>query len=128
MTPKFIKPFYLDGWSLDDIALAEDLNKAAIIRSKYPKTPKTTYMAYVTKDGNSTAKNARSKVGGENPQHELFIWHLAKDTFVQVDFTSLSGVNVAPEFYADYPELETNGYNKDLIYHLHFYLFHKCLI
>ncbi|NOQ70805.1 MAG: prolyl oligopeptidase family serine peptidase [Crocinitomix sp.] len=130
MTPQFLKPFYLDGWSFDDIAINEVLNTAALIRSKYPKNPTTAYMAYVTKDGNSTAKDARNKVGGENPQHELFIWHLAKDTFVQVDFSALSGVDMAPEFYSEYPDLKTDDYKKELIYHLHGFneSGNKCLI
>jgi dipeptidyl aminopeptidase/acylaminoacyl peptidase len=113
MTPQFIKPFYLDDWSLDDIALTEDLKSSALIRSKYPKNTPTSYMTYVTNDGNSTAKKARNKVGGENPQHELWIWHMAKDTFAPVNFSGLSGVNLAPEFYAEYPGLSAEDYKKD---------------
>lgn len=130
MTPKFIQPFYLDGWSLDNITINEKFTSAALIKSKYPKNESTTYMAFVTKDGKSTAKNARSKVGAENPKHELFIWHLAKDTFVQVDFSVLSDVNLAPEFYSEYPNLNSQDYNKELIYHLHGFnkSGNKCLI
>lgn len=130
MTPKFIKPFYLDNWSLDNIIINEKLTSAALIRSKYPKNENTNYMAYVTDDGKSTSKNARSKVGEENAKHELFIWHLAKDTFVQVDFSQLSGIDLAPEYYSKYPALKTEDYKKELIYHLHEFneSGNKCLI
>jgi len=118
-SPQFIKPFYLEGWSLNNIVINHELNTAAISKSRNPKNTKTQYMAYVSTDGYSAAKKARSKVGAENPKHELFIWHLDQDTTIQIDFSNLSGVNNAPEYYTDYLERETENYEKELIYHLH---------
>lgn len=116
---KFLHPFYLDGWNLDDLNMSEDQKNLVFIRSKYPSAKSTEYMKYVSEDGYSRAVKARSKVGESPSQHELYIWNLELDSVILVETSHLKDLNRIPDFYNDYPDQYPKSYIKSLIYHLH---------
>lgn len=118
-TPQFLNPVYLEGWSLDDISISDQLDRLVFLKSKYPKNQSTQFTTHITEDGYARSDQARAKVGTENPKHLLYVWDLKKDTAIKVDFSNLTDLNRVPDFYNNYPDNKTEEYEKDIIHHIH---------
>ncbi len=112
-------PFYLNGKNLREMNFSI-INEACLFTtSTYQENEATVYPAFITENGYTLAKNARTKVGSTPPSHEMYLTSYRTDTTWQVDFSALSGINKRPAFFADYPDREYEDYEKNLIYHLH---------
>ncbi len=129
-SPRSISPFYLENKSLGRIEISSNLSYAVFRVDDYSSNATTSFTEHITKDGYTKSKNARSKVGGKNPSHELYLWDFERDSVLNIDFKGLSGINLIPDFYEDYPDKTPKSYSKELIYHIHGFnsTNDKCLI
>ncbi|MBD3637092.1 MAG: S9 family peptidase [Crocinitomicaceae bacterium] len=87
--------------------------------SDYPKNENTLYASYVTEDGFTKLKQARSKVGRKDPTHELNLFNLKTEKKILIDVSELSGIKDQPDYFKYYPESTKTDEIKNVIYHNH---------
>lgn len=113
---KSIPTIYLDGKTLSWVNISEDSKWMVYELSEYPKNERTHYPSYVTADGHTKAKQARSKVGAKDPTHQIYYYDFELDSAFQLDVNKLSGILTPPEFLQQKENLEQP---KNIIFHSH---------
>jgi len=114
------RPFYLNGYSPDEISISDQANYVAFVGLKrVVENDPTFYMNYITQNGYARAEVARPKVGMNLDDYSLFVFDRMEDTTVEYTFTALSDLNRIPDFYQNYPDTYPKSYSKKLIFHLH---------
>ena len=86
--------------------------------SDYPNNQNTEYAVYVTDDGYSQTKKARSKVGRPDPKHTLHMIDFNSNMQYNIDISGLTGIKEAPDYFKYYPENKAPEM-KSVIYHNH---------
>ena len=72
-----------------------------------PNTEKTTNVPnYVDETGYTESLGARRKVGDQDIQRNLYLYHIPKDTVFKIDVSSLPGITDLPAYTEDYPDRE----------------------
>lgn len=111
--PELIKENSISWFEIDD-------NYDCILyqESDYPKSTKTKYTSYVTDDGYTKPKDARSKVGRTDPKHTLQMIRFDSNIQYSIDISNLTGINDAPDYFKYYPD-NVAPEMKSVIYHNH---------
>ncbi len=114
------KPYYLNGWTLDEISIGNNAKFVAFVLMKRAvANDPTFFMNYITENGYAKEEVARPKVGMNLDQYALRVINLVKDTTINFSFDALTGLNRIPDFYQDYPGNYPKTYKKELVFHLH---------
>ena len=104
---KFPKEIFYDKSSLEQIKVAPDGKFVTFRISDYPAEIATNVEHFITDDGFTQSKKARSKVSTDNfSKHKFGIFNVAKDTTYYVSFSNLTGIKTAPKYYQDYENLK----------------------
>lgn len=70
-----------------------------------PSSPESTEVPdYIDASGYTEMLNARSKVGDQTTQRNLYLYHIQKDTVFKIDVSTLPGITDLPEYTEDYPD------------------------
>ena len=96
------KPFYLEGTNLDFVEISKDGLFVFFAMAEYPKNKSTHVNHLISEDGYTYSQNARPKVGEEEPKHSFYIYSLAKDTVVKIDFSTLPNIRYKPLYFMEY--------------------------
>lgn len=113
---------YLEGKFPSYMYLNNHQSHLVFSLDQYPTEAPTHVENYLTEDGYSQTITARSKVGSQNPTHEIYMLNRLNDSLFKIDFSQLSGAHKRSEFLKYYekenfkPESETA---KDMIIHPH---------
>ena len=98
--------FYLDKRRAFNFDISETGNFITF-QTYMPDSPKNTIVPnYVDASGYTEPLNTRSKVGDQEPERDLFIYHILKDTVFKVDVSGLPGITDLPEYTEEYPDRE----------------------
>ena len=117
-----LSPVYAEGKTISWITINDQMTFVLYCLDKYPDDKATHVEEYVSTDGYSESKQARPKVGAEDPTHEIFAWDLVNDTVYQIIPVNLTGINEKPDFLREYETGEFNPYldgDKKTIAHSH---------
>lgn len=130
LLPNRLTPYYLDEWSLTDIAISSNADAFILFLTSYHKNEETHVEHHITEDGYTTIKSARPKVGAKNPKHQVVIYRPSDSTNIIIDFNHLSEINARPNYHQEYPKLLEKEYTKDIIIHNHGFnnTNEKCLV
>ncbi len=94
--------FYMDNKELGWIEVANDLSFIVFRLDQYQKNEPSHYMEYVNESGYAKNKQARPKVGSENPSHELYYLNLNTGESKKIDSKELTGIFQKPAYLKDY--------------------------
>lgn len=104
---KFPKEIFYDKSTLEQVKTSPDGKFVTFRISDYPAETSTNVEHFITDDGFTQSKKARSKVSTDNfSKHKFGIFNVAKDTTYYVSFSNLSGIKTAPKYYQDYDNLK----------------------
>lgn len=106
------KTIFIGTKSLSNLTLSNNGRFVSYKLSKYPKNKRTITPHFVTKSGYTEDQNTRSKVGGEQPTHELWVFDVKKDTTYKVKVSSLTGIYNKPLYLKDYDSNFTLKYEE----------------
>lgn len=108
--PKIIN-VYIGSTTVRNVTLSNDSKTLLYTLVKSPDRKPTQYMEFITKEGYATPKNARSKVGTEDPVFEVHALNMNSQESTKLDFSALSGIKMKAdflsEFYNETGDLET---------------------
>lgn len=99
---KSLSPFYIGKKYVSFISVNKSFSHVVFGLDKYPDDAYTHIEEYVNADGYSRSVTARPKVGSEDPQHEIYVWNLVKDTCFKLSIDHLTDVKKRPEFFKEY--------------------------
>lgn len=103
----FPKEYIYEPFILDYLSASPNGQFVCFGLSDYPKSAPTKIEQFITADGYTNSLNARSKVSVNNlGTNKTGIYHISKDSFYFPDFSSLTGINEAPEYYKEYEALK----------------------
>jgi dipeptidyl aminopeptidase/acylaminoacyl peptidase len=97
-----------EGKYVDQLQIDPSGNFITYMLSSYPTTKETEVMEFISSDGHAHTFNTRSKVGNEDPSHQLGIYNREMDSVFYIDFSGLTDIRKKPEYLND-----TNRYEKD---------------
>ncbi|MFC4738462.1 prolyl oligopeptidase family serine peptidase [Flavobacterium ponti] len=102
-----IKEIYYGKSALEQLKPSPD-GKFVTFRLSDYETPKPTKVEhFITDDGYTSNKTARSKVSIDNlSKHQMGIYSIEKDTVYYVSFSKLTGIMDYPEYYQEYDDLK----------------------
>jgi dipeptidyl aminopeptidase/acylaminoacyl peptidase len=104
---KFPKEIFYDKSTLEQVKTSPDGKFVTFRISDYPAETSTNVEHFITDDGFTQSKKARSKVSTDNfSKHKFGIFNVAKDTTYYVSFSNLTGIKTAPKYYQDYDNLK----------------------
>lgn len=104
---KFPKEIFYDKSNLEQVKASPDGKFVTFRLSDYPTETLTNVEHFITDDGFTQSKKARSKVSTDNfSKHKFGIFNVAKDTTYYVSFSNLTGIKTAPKYYQDYENLK----------------------
>jgi dipeptidyl aminopeptidase/acylaminoacyl peptidase len=96
-----IPEYYLGEKSLGWTKITSDLKHIIFRLDEYPTNENTHVENHITANGYTKSTNARSKVGGKNPTHELVVMDLKTSEFNTIDITELPNIFDKPMFLND---------------------------
>ena len=106
--PKRPKTIYLEGNSVSDIRMSPDGTIISYVLFKAAdNTHNTMVPEFVTGSGYTEPINARTKVGNDLSKREVALYFPATEKVVKVNTADLLGIKDKPDFYSDYPRLDT---------------------
>ncbi len=113
-TGKRPKEIYLDENDVDQISISPDQKFITYRLNKRPSGTKSTIVPnYVTESGFTEDIAARRKVGVQQDTYELFVYHIEKDTVLQVKTDALPQIFDIPDYKKNYPDkVSTKGEDK----------------
>jgi len=98
--------FYLDKQRAFSFDISETGNFLTF-QTYQPDSPENTMVPnYVDASGYTEPLNTRSKVGDQDSQRDLYLYHIQKDTVFKIDTSSLPGITDLPKYTEDYPDRE----------------------
>ncbi|SDG95313.1 S9 family peptidase [Psychroflexus sediminis] len=98
--------FYLDKQRAFNFNISETGNFLTFQTYTPESGDNTGVPDYINASGYTEMLNARSKVGDQTAQRDLYIYHIQKDTVYKVDVSSLPGITDLPEYTENYPDRE----------------------
>tara|TARA_B110000503_G_scaffold78461_1_gene120568 strand:+ start:5889 stop:8234 length:2346 start_codon:yes stop_codon:yes gene_type:complete len=102
-----IKEIYFGKSSLEQLKPAPNGKFITFRLSDYTTQRSTKVEHYISDDGYTSNKLARSKVSIDNlSKHKMGIFNIEKDTVYYVSFSNLSGINDYPVYYQEYDDLK----------------------
>jgi dipeptidyl aminopeptidase/acylaminoacyl peptidase len=104
---KFPKEIFYDKSNLEQVKASPDGKFITFRLSDYPTETLTNVEHFITDDGFTQSKKARSKVSTDNfSKHKFGIFNVQKDSTYYVSFSNLTGIKTAPKYYQDYDNLK----------------------
>ncbi len=97
------KEIYIEEKNVGEVQLSPDGKYITYRLSKAPTVKSTIVPNYVTESGFTEDIPARTKVGGQQTQVELFVYDLARDTVLAVKTDEIPGIQEVAAFRKDYP-------------------------
>ena len=102
-----IKEIYLGKSSLEQVKPSPNGKFITFRLSDYATQTSTKVEHFITADGYTSNKSARSKVSIDNlSKHKMGIFNIEKDTVYYVSFSKLSGIMDYPAYYQEYDALK----------------------
>lgn len=102
------KEIYLEGKSVSGIQMSPDGKIISYVLFKSAdNTHNTMVPEFVAESGYTEPINTRTKVGSELSKREVWMFTPATGKVMQVKTNDLPGIKDKPDFYADYPKLDT---------------------
>ncbi len=102
-----IKEIYFGNSSLEQVKPSPNGKFITFRLSEYEKQTPTKVEHFITDDGYTSNKSARSKVSINNlSKHKMGIFNIEKDTVYYVSFSNLSGIMDYPAYYKEYENLK----------------------
>ncbi|MCP9770093.1 S9 family peptidase [Lacihabitans sp. LS3-19] len=106
--PKGPKKIYLEDNRLSNVNISPNSDFIAYSLIETPKNQKSTIVPnYVTNSGYTTDIPARNKVGSPQNSSSAYIYCIAADTVFKLSSKGLPGLNTFPEFFKDYPKIDS---------------------
>ncbi len=103
----FPKEYGYDPYNLDFVNPSPSGEYVCFGLSDYPKSTPTKVEHFINDDGYTNNVNAREKVSINNlGVNKCGIYHVAKDSFYLIDFSSLTGISEYPSYYQEYVTLK----------------------
>jgi dipeptidyl aminopeptidase/acylaminoacyl peptidase len=104
---KFPKEIFYDKSNLEQVKASPGGKFITFRLSDYPTETLTNVEHFITDDGFTQSKKARSKVSTDNfSKHKFGIFNVQKDSTYYVSFAQLTGIKTAPKYYQDYENLK----------------------
>ncbi|NEV93006.1 prolyl oligopeptidase family serine peptidase [Psychroflexus sp. YR1-1] len=98
--------FYLDKQRAFNFSISET-GEFLTFQTYTPESGDNTGVPdYIDASGYTEMLNARSKVGDQTTQRDLYLYHIQKDTVFKVDVSSLPGITDLPGYTENYPDRE----------------------
>ncbi|MBZ9786903.1 prolyl oligopeptidase family serine peptidase [Psychroflexus sp. CAK57W] len=98
--------FYLDKQRAFSFNISET-GEFLTFQTYTPDSPDNTEVPdYINASGYTEMLNARSKVGDQTTQRNLYLYHIQKDTVFKVEVSNLPGITDLPEYTENYPDRE----------------------
>jgi dipeptidyl aminopeptidase/acylaminoacyl peptidase len=98
--------FYLDKKFAFNFNISETGQFLAFQTYEPSESESTGVPNYVDASGYTKPLDARSKVGDQTQQRDLWLYHIEKDTVFKIDVSSLPGITDLPSYTKDYPDRE----------------------
>ena len=101
------KEIYSGTGRFRNINISPDMKFITFTISKKTKVQRTESMEFVNEEGYANSLNAREKVGAEQSSEKFYIYHIEKDTVLEVPIKTIEGIYDKPIFFKEYAkELE----------------------
>jgi dipeptidyl aminopeptidase/acylaminoacyl peptidase len=109
---------YLGKVDLDYLRISKD-GKNVYVRTSSKTNNKNTHVEnHITQNGYTRADDARPKVGEEESNHQVFVYHIENDTLISLDFSELKDIRKKPDFLKEYGDEEaTYKADRKIIHH-----------
>ena len=102
-----IKEIYYGKSALEQLKPSPDGKFITFRLSDYESPKPTKVEHFITDDGYTSNKTARSKVSIDNfSKHKMGIYNIEKDTVYYVSFSKLTGIMDYPAYYQEYDDLK----------------------
>ncbi|MEG3657966.1 prolyl oligopeptidase family serine peptidase [Arenibacter palladensis] len=105
-------PIDPDGKSINNQRISPIGNYITYLTTKSPTNKGTIVPHYVTESGYTEDEDARSKVGNEPYEYEMFVYDIANKKAYPVVLDSLEGLDYVPEYTKDYPDKTYDNKNR----------------
>jgi len=103
----FPKEYYYDKSSIEQIQASPNGSFVTFRQSNYVSQTNTKVEHFISADGYTKNKDARSKVSlSNNRLHKFGIYNTKKDSIYFVSFSNLSSITDKPKYYQDYEKLK----------------------
>lgn len=102
------KKIYLNGKNLDEITISPDGKYIYYQLLDKAKVTNTDNLDYTTESGYANVLKAREKVGSAQDNESLWVYQIEQDTFLQFNNKEIPRIFDKPEFYKDYPDLNSS--------------------
>jgi hypothetical protein len=118
----FPKEKFVGNGSISELQI-DPSGKYISFTSYYSSKEKSTSVTqFITSDGYTNEQKARSKVSQSEPNQELYLFNLRRDTLIKIDFSHLTGIRTKPAYLAD---ISNPNYEKDRSLFVHPLVFAK---
>jgi dipeptidyl aminopeptidase/acylaminoacyl peptidase len=118
----FPKEKFVGNGSISELQI-DPSGKYISFTSYYSSKEKSTSVTqFITSDGYTNEQKARSKVSQSEPNQELYLFNLGRDTLIKIDFSHLTGIRTKPAYLAD---ISNPNYEKDRSLFVHPLVFAK---
>ena len=119
-------PFPKEKFTGNDVVgdLQIDPSGKFIVYTTYSsaKEKSTNYTQFITSDGFTKEQQARSKVSQNEPNQALYLFQMANDSLIKIDFSHLTGIRNKPAYLNDF---KNPLYEKDRDIFIHPLVFAK---
>lgn len=102
-----IPVIYTSGKRYSNVQISPDGKMIFYRLDEYPNDPDTEVPHFISKDGYTYSDKARPKVSDNDPNHQLCVYSIEKDTSVLIDLSILSDIRKKPEYYKIYGDSES---------------------
>lgn len=114
---EILKPIFFQDAALDQVSGNPNGKFITFRLSTYPKATYTKVENFITSDGYTKNETARSKVSSSNLSTSIMkIYNVAKDSVYEIDFSTLSHLDVKPDYYSEYVNLKNKeNFKKEIV-------------
>jgi len=110
---QFPKPsYFLSTENIYDLTVSFDGQFVSFIARTDADSKGTNYETYITENGVTQWRNARSKVDDKDPADRMGIYNTKLDSTIWVSFSGLTDIRKKPQYLKEYGDL-TEVYDKD---------------
>jgi dipeptidyl aminopeptidase/acylaminoacyl peptidase len=118
----FPKEKFVGNGSISELQIDPSGKYISFTSYQSSKEKSTSVTQFITADGYTKEQKARSKVSQKEPNQELYLFNLERDTLIKIDFTHLKGIRTKPTYLAD---VNNPNYEKDRSLFVHPLVFAK---
>ncbi len=118
----FPKEQFIGNGSISELQIDPSGKHISFTSFHSSKEKPTSVTQFITADGYTKEQKARSKVSQNEPNQELYLFNLERDTLIKIDFSHLTGIRTKPTYLTDF---NNPNFDKDRSLFVHPLVFAK---